>query len=429
MIMNKIRNHTTNSEVSALLVLRHRTNSVGIVQGVNQFGNLIDVQPERSGVDTVMQIDSSADSFMDFYTDFYHQLKNPAEYSFFKVREFEAQETARGLQDYIDGFSDVQKQDLKEFEVSIETVDAIRNRKYRDRESSLVEYDFNTDSSVIGNNSQYRFQIEDIPWESLAEMGLDREQLGNIGALESLLKGYKTPMLIPISLSDGDSLNTVDARLQLRLDGRGEVVVRIYRVIEKPNFRERFLDHEFTKEDQMHLVHSGNMGRVVGLTHPWTGEVIPSLVSMDRLTNELISLRMEFVRIPAVICGVTLNLEQVKILRDGKSLFIENMLSKRGRLFSATVQFSAEKQGVEFLFNKNLKGFDGSGVQANFEKDVPTVFRGKYLRKWQMDKLRAGETAYINGLSKKDGKKYQGYMSFDAMTGKIEFSFKNPKKK
>jgi hypothetical protein len=429
MIMKNIGNHTAISEVSTLLVLRHHTNSVGIVQSVNPFGNLIDVKPDCSKVDTVMRIDSSGDSFTDFYADFYNQLKNPAEYSFFKVREYEAQEIARGLQEYIDGSSDIDKQDLKEFEVSIEAVDAIRNKKYADRESSVMINGFNSESSVISHSSQYRFQIEDVPWESLAEISLDRKKLKGIGALESLLKGFKTPMLIPIPLSDGDLVSMVDVRLQLRLDDCGEVDFRIHRVLEKVDFKEKFMGHQFTKEDELNLMKSGNMGRVDGLVHPWTDELIPSLISMDRLTNELIPLRMEFVRIPSVVCGVTLNLEQVKVLRDGKPLFIENMLSKKKCLFSATVQFNTDKQWIEFLFKKNLKGFNGRVVQPNFEREVPTVFRGKYLRKWQMDKLKAGETAYINGLVNKNGKKYQGYMSFDWRTGRIEFSFKNPKKR
>lgn len=427
--MNKIGNLTAHSEVSTLLVLRHRTNSVGIVQAVSPYGNLLDVKPDLNKVDSVMRIDSSSGSFMDFYADFYHQLKNPAEYSFFKVREYEAQETARGLQEYIDGSSEVEKRDLKEFEVSIEAVDAIRNRKFVDRESTAVESGFNNKSTVSNYSSQYRFQVEGVPWESLAEIGLDREKLESLGALESLLKGYKTPMLISIPLSDGESVSMVDVRLQLRLDDRGEVVVRIHRVLEKPDFKEKFMGHEFTKEDELNLLKSGNMGRIVGLIDPWTEEVVPSLISMDRLTNELIPLRMEFVRIPAVICGVTLNLDQVKILRDGNPLFIENMLSKKGRLFSATVQFNTDKQWIEFLFKKNLKGFDVGAVQPNFETEVPTVFRGKYLRKWQMDKLKAGETAYISGLVNKNGKKYQGYLSFDWRIGRIEFSFKNPRTK
>lgn len=426
MVMNKIGNQTAISEVSTLLVLRHRTQSVGIVQAVNRFGNLVDVKPNRNKMDSVIRVDSSESSFMDFYTDFYQQLKDPAEYSFFKVREYEAQETARELQEYINGSSEDEKENLREFEVSIEAVETARNRKYAEMESSVLKNGFNNESSVIGNSSQYRYQIEDVPWESLAEIDLDREKLENIGALESLLKGYKTPMLIPIPLSDGYSVSMVDVRLQLRLDDRGEVVVRIYRVLEKPDFKEKFMGHQFTKEDELNLLNSGNMGRIVGLVDPWTEEVIPALISMDRLTNELIPLRMEFVRIPAVICGVTLNLEQVKILRDGKPLFIENMLSKKGRLFSATVQFNTDKQWIEFLFKKNLKGFSVGVVKPDFEREVPTVFRGKYLRKWQMDKLKAGEVAYISGLVSEKNKKYQGYICFDKEDGKIVFSFTKP---
>lgn len=93
------------------------------------------------------------------------------------------------------------------------------------------------------------------------------------------------------------------------------------------------------------------------------------------------------------------------------------------------MQFNTDKQWIEFLLKKNLKGFDGRGVRKDFEREVPTVFRGKYLRKWQMDKLKAGDTAYISGLVDKNGKKYQGYLSFDKRIGKIEFSFKNPHNK
>ncbi len=353
--MNKIGNHTANSEVSTLLVFCHRTQSVRIVQSVNQFGNLIDLKPEGEKAYTMIRIDSSAGSFVDFYADFYNQLKNPAEYSFFKVREYEAQETARTLQEYIDGSSDVEMHDLEEFKVFIEAVESIREKKYVDRESSVLKNDFNNELSVIGNNSQYRYQIEDVPWESLAEIDLDLEKLENIGALESLLKGYKTPMLISIPLSDGYSVSVVDVRLQLKLDDRGEVAVRIHRVLEKPNFREKFMVHEFTVEDELNLMKSGNMGRVVGLVDPWTDEMVPSLISMDRLTNELIPLRMDFDRIPAVICGVSLNLEQMKILRDGKPLFIENMLSKKGCLFSATVQFIRISSGLNFCLGRSLR--------------------------------------------------------------------------
>jgi len=426
--MNNIVNNTVIPETSTLLVLRHRNNSVGIVQSVNRLGNLIDVKPDRSTVDTVMRIDSLEGSFMDFYADFYHQLKNPFEYSFFKVREYVARETAIDLQNYVESSSDKERKDLEKYAVSIETVETFRNKRYADREASVVNSDFKSDSSVLRSNFKYRYPIEDVPWERLDEIGFDRERLESIGALESLLKGYKTAMLIPILLRNGNSVNTVDARLQLRLDNRGEVVVRIHPIQDKPDFEKMFGGHRFSKEDKMNLLKFGNMGRVVELVDESTGELVSSLVSMDRLTNELISLRMDFVRIPQVICGVTLSPEQRKILREGKSLFVENMLSKKGRLFSAMLQFSAEKQGVEFLFERILKGFRKKS-QEDLVREVPTMFRGKYLRKWQMEKLIAGETAYISGLVSELGKKYQGYMRFDNETGRILFSFKNPNAK
>ncbi|MCS3869451.1 hypothetical protein J3D55_002367 [Chryseobacterium ginsenosidimutans] len=410
------------------MVLRHSSNSIGIVQGIENNGNLIDFQPDRSKVDTVMRIDSSENSFMDFYSDFYHQLKDPSNYSFFKVREFEAHDTAIGLQEYIDCLSDVEKQDLKAVEVSIEAVTAIRNKRTIENKPSVLKNGSSNGSSMISNRSQYRYQIEDVPWDTMCELALDREKLESLEALDTLLKGYKTPMLIPILLKDGEEVSRIDARLQLRINDDGELVVKVHRVCKKVDFRKKFKGHKFTKEDRVNLLDSGNMGRVVDLIDTVTGEIIPSLISLDRLTNELISLRMEFVRIPDVLCGVRLDLEQKQTLRDGKALFIENMVSKKGTLFSSTVQFNADRQWVEFLFENKFKRSGFSEVHHS-ERVVPSHFRGIKLRKWQMDKLKAGETAYIKGLESRKGKTYQGYMNFDKTIGRIMFLFTNLKKK
>jgi len=424
--MNKIGNHTAVSEVSTLLVLRHSSNSIGIVQGIENNGNLIEVQPDRNKVDTLMRIDSSEGSFTDFYSDFYHQLKDPSEYSFFKVREFEAHDTAIDLQEYIDCLSEGERQDLKAVEVSIEAVNAIRNKKTIENEPSVLKKGF-SNGSVTNNSSQYRYQIEDVPWEKMNELGLDRETLEEIGALDALLKGYKTPILIPILFNDGETVSQIDARLQLRIDDDGELIIKVHRVCKKVDFRKKFKGHKFTKEDRVNLLNSGNMGRVVDLIDAVTGEIIPSLISLDRLTNELISLRMEFVRIPDVLCGVRLDLEQKQILRDGKPLFVENMVSKKGKFFSAMVQFNADRQWVEFLFESKFRSSGFSEANLS-EREVPSAFRGIKLRQWQIEKLKAGEAAYIDGLESRKGKAYQGYIRFDKSIGKIVFSFKNPKK-
>ncbi|REC50643.1 hypothetical protein DRF68_09105 [Candidatus Chryseobacterium massiliae] len=393
------------------------------MQSVAPNGNLIELEPESNGLDTMMRIDSRAGSFMDFYADFYHQLRNPDEFSFFKVTEYEAYETAIGLQEYVNGSSIAEKEELKKYEVSIDTVDALRNKKDLqidgvDRESSYKK------SSSVAVNPKYRYQVDDVNWVAMDEIGLDKKKLEELGVLECLLKGYKTPVLISVKCDDcGESGDIVGARLQLKLDDNGDVVVHVHRVQNKVDFRKKFLGHKFSKEDRLNLLNCGNMGRVVELVNPATGELVPSLVSLDKLTNELFSLRVEFVRIPKVVCGVVLSEEQKEVLCSGKPLFIENMLSKSKRLFNATLQFNAEKQWLEFFFYKKVKV---QSLTEGIEVVIPTTFRGKYLRKWQLDKLKAGEAAYISGLMSEKWKEYQGYIRFDKEEGRFAFSFKKP---
>ncbi|MHC8440571.1 DUF3945 domain-containing protein, partial [Bacteroides hominis] len=67
-------------------------------------------------------------------------------------------------------------------------------------------------------------------------------------------------------------------------------------------------------------------------------------VSVDKVTNELVSMRASSVQIPDEIKGVKLNKEQKEALREGKGVFLENMISNRKNPFSATVQVNADKK-------------------------------------------------------------------------------------
>lgn len=71
------------------------------------------------------------------------------------------------------------------------------------------------------------------------------------------------------------------------------------------------------------------MGRVVELKNLKTGEIIPSVISVDRLTNELIALKTEYMKIPDEIKGVNLTPQQKEILQEGKPLYMEGMISKK----------------------------------------------------------------------------------------------------
>lgn len=103
----------------------------------------------------------------------------------------------------------------------------------------------------------------------------------------------------------------MDARLSLRQNDNGEVAMVIHGVRKEPELNYPFFGHEFSKEDKDNLRQTGNMGRIVSLTNPKKGE---SIISVDRLTNELIALRTEKVQIPDEIKGVKLNGEQKQTL-------------------------------------------------------------------------------------------------------------------
>lgn len=414
-----------------LLVLHNTSNTIGIVQNIDLDGTINQTSPDQEHPDSILKIDQKEDAFTQFYSDFYHQLKKPEDFTFFKITEYEAKETIQDLQKYIDQASVKEIDQLKDYAVSIDAVEV-----QLDRQNKLTQFQQSKSIYLHFKEQQYRYLPEQIDWNIMSKLNLNQEKLEQLDALEPLLEGYKTPTLIPITFNQGTIKTKMDVRLSLRLNDVGYLEVRIHAIRKEPDFNSKLFGHEFTQKDRLNLLETGNMGRVVNLINPMTDELTPSIISRDRLTNELIALREEHIRIPLVICGVTLNEDQKKILKEGKPLYIENMISKRGTLFNAIVQFNAEKRYVEFLFNRNnninqtsqQNHLQSKTFQNPLNTEVPTTFRGKLLHQWQIEKLKAGETAYINGLTDSKGKNYQGYISFGKNIGKFDFSFKNPNK-
>lgn len=272
-------------------------------------------------------------------------------------------------------------------------------------------------------SSEYRYKLEQIDWNAMSNLGLSKERLEKMNLLEPLLKGYKTNELVPISFDFGTTITRMDARLSLQQNDKGEVVIAIHGIRKEPQFNFPFFGHEFSKEDKENLLKTGNMGRVVDLTNPKNGETIPSIISVDRLTKELIALRTDRIKIPDEIKGVKLEEQQKQTLMEGKPLYIEGMISKKGEPFNAAVQFNADKCYVEFLFDRT-----NNKQSQSQQQDTPRVFRGKELDEQQYQKFQEGQTVYVSGLVDKKGKEYQGYITFNKETAKTDFSFDNPNK-
>lgn len=205
---------------------------------------------------------------------------------------------------------------------------------------------------TTNETKDYRFQPDQIDWNSLSSLGIDKGRLEKLDVLDNLLKGYKTNELVPLTLKLGNAVVRMDARLSLQQNDEGNIVMAMHGIRKEPNLNFSFFGHEFTDEDKANLRRSGNMGRVVELYNQKSGEYIPSIISIDSKTKELVAFRAEWMKIPEEIKGVKLNEEQKQVLLEGKPLYLEGMISKKGEPFSAEIQFNADKRFIEFLFGE-----------------------------------------------------------------------------
>jgi len=313
-----------------LLVLNLETDTVEMVKGIDKEGNLQKFPPgDKKDNDQLIRVDRHGDIFSNFFSNFYRQLKNPTHFNFFKVSEYDAVSTAKDLQQYVDQAAPEEKEKLKEYEILPKTNNNLKNHTTMDN---------NTD------HQEYRFQPEQIDWKTMEKFGLNQEKLEKMNAMDSLLRGFKTNTLIPITINLGTAISKMDVRLSLQTGDTGQVTVHLHGIRREPNLTMKFLGHEFTEEDKKNLKETGNMGRVVDLVNPKTDEIIPSVISRDRLTNELVAYRAEYMKIPDEIKGIKLDEHQKQILLEGKPLYLEGMTSKKGETFDATVQFNADKR-------------------------------------------------------------------------------------
>ncbi len=403
-----------------LLVMDKEKKKIQAVTGIDENGNLKTVDAEKKNQSQFMRVDKSGDLFSNFFANFWRQLKDPTHFNFFKVPASEAVDTAKQMQKHVDT-------PTKEGEAVMQK-HAVKEPKEQQQENKAAK----ETAQATPETTAYRFKEENIDWKTLNELGLSKERLEKAGVLDTLLKGYKTNILMPVSINFGSAVIRSEARLGLQLDDQGNTVLAIHGVRKEPNLNTAFFGHEFTKEDKDNLLNTGNMGRVVDLTNPKTGEKIPSIISIDKLTNEVIALRQDWMKIPDEIKGVRLNEEQKQTLQDGKPLYLEGMMSKKDKSFDANVQYNADKRFVEFLFDKGNNNRQSQNQQTNQQQgqsqENPKLFRGKEFSDEQYKKLTEGKTIYVSDFKDGKGQPYKGYVTLNDETGKYDFNFRNPDK-
>ena len=409
---------TENPQMSDIvLVLDKMELLLQAVSDINKNGKYSTVPADKEHQNSFLKIDRYATFFENFLKNFWSQLKDPTHFGLFtmKEEEFDKPEVKQAIEDLAAGKkTNAVEEFLKKYEITPknQTEQSINNQNQEEMAKKNQTQQPVVEANDQQQNPQYRYNESMINWDQLKNFGISRDYLQEKGLLDSMLKGYKTNQLVPITMNFGSAVLRTDARLSLQQSNTGEVVLAIHGIRKQPELERPYFGHVFTDDDRKNLLETGNMGRVVELNGR-NGERIPSFISLDKLTNEVVAMRAENVYIPNEVKGVQLTDQEKNDLREGKKVYIEGMTAKSGNEFNAHIQVSAERRGIDFIF-ENDRIFNR------------TALGGVELTKQQIDDLNAGKAIFVEDMKRKDGELFSSYVKLDEATGRPAYTRYNP---
>ena len=386
------------------------------VSEISKDGRYKTVPADKEHQNSFLKIDRYANMFENFLKNFWSQLKDPTRFGILSVREdtLDTPEVRQAVEDIAAG---KQTKAVEEFLKKYEIVPRDKENQsinHQNQEEMAKKNETPQQAAQDGGQQQpkYRYNESMINWEELKKFGLSREYLQERGLLDQMLKGYKTNQVVPISMNFGSAVLRTDARLSFQQSVGGPIVLGIHGIRQKPELDRPYFGHIFSEEDKKNLLETGNMGRVVELKGR-NGEYIPSFVSIDKLTNEIVAMKAENVFIPNEISGVKLTEQEQHDLREGQKIYVEGMIAKSGNEFDAHIQINAERRSIEYIF-ENDKLF-------NHQK-----LGGVELTQKQIEDLNAGKAIFVEGMQRKDGEVFSSYVKLDEATGRPAYTRYNP---
>lgn len=410
-----------NNLTDTLLVHDKETNKILAVKGIKKKNGEKDeletIQPTRRNQNSFLKINKNEDMLSNFLKNFFSQISDPTRFNFFKVPIEKVTALAKKMQQFLD------KTALEGKEL-LEGLKDILNPKINIEPMEQKQQDPQKNSNI--------YSVDKIDWSSLEVLGWTREEFAQTNLLDSLLKGYKTNDLLPISLNIGNTKIETEAKFWLETQADGQIAFKILPKKNEVELNKNFYGHEFTEEDKANLLEKGHMGRAVNLTSDGSLEA-PHLITLDKETKQLVSFPVSEIRIDDIIKGITLSPEQKNTLLEGKPIYLEGMTSKNNSLFNGEIQFNAFKGHIEFQFPRKQEKSqrqDQTHVEDSQSetKQIPTIFRRKEFTVDQYNRISNGETVYISDFKDASGKEYPGYVKLNKEKGELDFSFPNQHK-
>lgn len=412
-----------------LLVIDRKNNTVDAIKKVDEDEKVTTTPADNKDSNEFLHIGHNSDALDVVITaikNFYSQARDPTQFSILKVPA----KLFFGLKDTATLFKELLKttpnRDAQEFVEKYQTDAPSLNNKQNEnsndqqkKENIMAKKEVNAATPQTANQpdtqtpNKHRFNESMIDWKSIEGAGISRQYLQDKGLLDGMLKGYKTSQLVPVSLKLGEAaVVKTDARLSFQQSVGGPVVLAVHGLRQEPQLQRPFFGHIFSEEDKKNLRESGNMGRSVEMLGR-DKEMHPYLISIDKLTNELVATRADKVFIPDKVKGVELTDVDKDDLRAGKKVYIEGMTSQNGKPFDAEIQINADRRGIEFIFPKN----DNNNIQK---------IGGVELSPQQAQSLNEGRAIFVEDMKRTDGELFSSFIKKDETTGNLAYTRFNP---
>lgn len=434
------------NQEEVLISRNNETGKVGAVTGLNKDGTPKMTDVKSAKLSDLVKFSKGQNPMEAFLSNFLRQCKNPSTFGFFKVPADRFDSVGRAMAEFMQE-PEKNAEILKDFKVDVPQ-QAQKQEEAPQQKAETPQQTTPETQSPVGDNEQKEVKhtaIDEskINWDSLKEKwGIDRAELEKSGDLKEMLYNRKSK-LVTVTPTFGGEKFPIDARLSFRTDADGNVKVVPHFIHKEPKLDQEFEGYKFTKEDKAALKETGNLGKVVELTDKNTGEKIPSYVSIDRLTNEIVSVPVKSVYIKDTIGQTKLTTAEIMELKQGKALPPKQISDKSGKTYNVVLQVSADRKGVEFVpggaRRQSQEQTTGQGQQQGQERSSWLTKDGliKPISKWagvpmtpeQQEAYKKGEVVEMKNMTDKKGQPCTVYLQFNPEKQRPVTSFNDPRVK
>lgn len=462
-------------EQDVLVVRDEKTGEISVVAGLSRDGTPKRAPAKAENTSDFLRFDRNSDLMDSFFRNFYRQCKEPSRFGFYRIAA-----------DQAENLLGVMKELLKNPEANKEILSAhkVDTSNYEKEAKQSEGQAKETASSDDASKTQANTEKENVSSEQTNEKKNDMEQkpeqtateqqaqtapgvkqnlisgndvnLQELGAkygidfnsmnekdMKALLNYGKTGLVIVKPTFGGEQIE-IQARLSFRKDDNDQLQLVPHFVRNEPKLDVAYKGYTFTPEDKKNLLQNGNLGKVVDFPDKNTGELRPHFISIDRLTNEIVDIPTNKVRIPDTIGKTPITKDDKRVLYSGIPLRKEIELAN-GRKFTPLLQVNVEQRGVEFVpgstrqaqgqkqngdkkqtADKQEQKAEGDAGGQKKQQDpnhwlnedgtirrLNTYFK-KELTEQQKDDYVAGKTIEIKEVPNKNGSgTYTAYVKFD----------------